>query len=162
MPFLRLMQHKSKKSTAHSLRAYLDTSQGSHMILSFCRSLKRVSLIISHRIQAIRGKGSMTLEAAFVLPFFLFAVINILFAINIIGTQSRLSAALHQTGNRMAFAGYVYERTVGNALPDSLAGVAMTELYARGQILEYVGRNYLNQSCVSGGANGISFAGSSE
>lgn len=102
----------------------------------------------------------MTLEAAFVLPFFLFAVINIVFAINIIGTQSRFNAALHQTGNKMAFAGYAYERTVGNALPDSLAGVAMTELYARGQILEYVGRDYLNRSCVSDGANGISLAGS--
>lgn len=103
----------------------------------------------------------MTLEAAFVLPFFLFAVINILFAVNIIGAQSRINAALHQTGNKMAFAGYVYERTVGSALPDSLADVAMTEVYARGRVLEYVGRSYLDQSCVVGGARGISFAGSS-
>lgn len=103
----------------------------------------------------------MTLEAAFVLPFFLFAVINILFAVNIIGTQSRINAALHQTGNKMAFAGYVYEHTVGSVLPDSLAGVAMTNVYARGQILEYVGRDYLNRSCVVDGAGGISFAGSS-
>ncbi|MCM1121122.1 MAG: hypothetical protein NC416_00925 [Eubacterium sp.] len=103
----------------------------------------------------------MTLEAAFVLPFFLFAVINILFAVNIIGTQSRFNAALHQTGNKMAFAGYVYERTVGNILPDSLAGVAMSSIYARGQILEYVGTDYLNQSCVVGGSGGVSLAGSS-
>ena len=43
----------------------------------------------------------MTLEAAFVLPFFLFAVINILFAVSMIGTQSRVNAALHQTGMSM-------------------------------------------------------------
>lgn len=103
----------------------------------------------------------MTLEAAFVLPFFLFAVINILFTVNIIGAQSRINAALHQTGNKMAFAGYVYERTVGSVLPDSLAGVAMTHAYARGAVLEYVGRSYLNSSCVVGGTDGISFAGSS-
>ncbi|MCH5263584.1 MAG: hypothetical protein J1F42_11765 [Lachnospiraceae bacterium] len=109
----------------------------------------------------MRIKGSMTLEAAFALPLFLFAVINILFAINIIGMQSRINAALHQTGNKMAFAGYVYERTVGSALPDSLAGVAMTHIYARGSILGYVGRNYLEQSCIVGGGSGISFAGSS-
>ena len=131
------------------------------MILSFCRSIKRVSFSISHKACSIRQKGSMTLEAAFVLPFFLFAVINILFAVNIIGTQSRVNAALHQTGNKMAFAGYVYESTVGGVLPDSLAGVAMTEIYARGQILEYVGRAYLDQSCVAGGAAGVSLVGSS-
>ena len=103
----------------------------------------------------------MTLEAAFALPFFLFAVINILYAVNIIGVQSRINAALHQTGNKMAFAGYVYEKTAGNMIPDSLAGVVMSEIYARGQIMEYVGRNYLDRSCVVGGAHGMSMAGSS-
>ncbi len=104
----------------------------------------------------------MTLEAAFALPFFLFAVLNILFAVNIIGTQSRINAALHQVGNKLAFAGYAYENTVGNnTLPDGIVGVALTETYARGQIVEYVGRSYLENSCVRGGAGGLSFAGSS-
>ncbi|MDE6386572.1 MAG: hypothetical protein K2L82_02055 [Lachnospiraceae bacterium] len=161
MSFLRLKQYKSNKSTAHSLRAYLDTVQGSQMILSICKSIKRASFISFRQLIGQSRKGSMTLEAAFVLPFFLFAVINILFAVNIIGTQSRINAALHQTGNKMAFAGYVYERTAGNVLPDSLASVAMTSIYARGQVLEYVGTDYLNQSCIVGGLGGISFAGSS-
>ena len=51
----------------------------------------------------------MTLEASLALPFFLFAVLNILFAVNIIGTQSRINAAMHQVGNKLAFAGYAYE-----------------------------------------------------
>ena len=161
MPFLRLRQYKNNNSTAHSLRAYLDTFQGSHTILSFCGSVKRASFIACRKIFRLHKKGSMTLEAAFVLPFFLFAVINILFAVNMIGAQSRFNAALHQTGNKMAFAGYVYERTLGNVLPDSLAGVAMSSIYARGEVLEYVGADYLDQSCVVGGAGGVSFAGSS-
>ncbi len=161
MSFLRLKQYKSNKSTAHSLRAYLDTVQGSQMILSICKSLKRASFIGSRNIIGLRKRGSMTLEAAFVLPFFLFAVINILYTVSMIGTQSRINAALHQTGNKMAFAGYAYERTVGSVLPDSLANVALTSIYARGQVLEYVGADYLNQSCVAGGSGGISFAGSS-
>ena len=110
MPFLRSRQGNSKKSTAHSLRAYLDVGQDGQSILSFCGLLKRVSLIISkerpgrkkQRRRQRKGKGSMTLEAAFVLPFFLFAVINILFAVNMIAAQSRINAALHQTGNKMA------------------------------------------------------------
>lgn len=167
MPFLRSEQSKSIKSTAHSLRAYLDTSQGSQLVLPFCRSIKRASYSILRRVmilirkRPLRRRGSMTLEASFALPLFLFAVINILFAVNIIGTQSKINAALHQTGNKIAFAGYVYGHTVDSILPDGLAGVAMTELYARGQVLEYVGRDYLEQSCVAGGAAGISFAGSS-
>lgn len=161
MPFLRIMRYQSNKSTQHSLRAYHDRRQGGQTNLTLCRSLKRVSSVIFHRGRTRGVSGSMTLEAAFALPFFLFAVINILFAVNIIGAQSRISAALHQTGNKMAFAGYVYERTVGSALPDGLAGVAMTYAYARGSVLEYVGRSYLQQSCVVGGADGLSFAGSS-
>ncbi len=163
MPFLRIMQHESKKLTEHSLRAYLDTNQGVQKVKSFCRSLKRVSSVVSFRagICRVKSRGSMTLEAAFALPFFLFAVINILFAVNIIGAQSRINAGLHQTGNKMAFAGYAYERTADGILPDSLASVAMTYAYARSSVLEYVGRDYLDQSCVDGGAGGISFAGSS-
>lgn len=155
MPFLRSGQQKPNKSTAHSLRAYLEFQKGSNAYLSFLRLLKRASSVISRR------KGSMTLEAAFVLPFFLFAVINILYAVSIIGTQSRLNAALHQVGNRMAFAGYAYEHTVANALPDQLADVALTELYAKGQIIKYVGSDYLEQSCIVSGAGGLSLDGSS-
>lgn len=146
MSFLRSGHRKPNKTTAHSLRAF-------H--LSFLRSSKRTSLIIFLR------KGSMTLEASFVLPFFLFAVLNILFAVNIISAQSRVSAALHQVGNKMAFAGYAYEKTTGSILPDGLSGVVLSQGYARGKILECVGREYLDQSCVEGGSDGVSLAGSS-
>lgn len=155
MPFLRSRHLKYTNSTAHSLQAYLETHQGSQIDLFFTRLVKRVSFISSRR------KGSMTLEAAFALPFFLFAVLNILFAVNIIGTQSRINAALHQVGNKMAFAGYAYHAAAGDALSAGLADVVLTEGYARGQIVEYVGRSYLNGSCVRGGAEGISLAGSS-
>lgn len=155
MPFLQSKHRKLKTTTAHSLRAYLEADQGSQLHLNINRLLKRASFIFS------RKRGSMTLEAAFALPFFLFAVLNILFAVNIIGMQSRLQAAMHQVGNKMAFAGYSYENTVSGVLPESLVSVALSEGYARGQILEYVGRSYLEQSCVKGGSGGISFAGSS-
>lgn len=155
MPFLRSCNCKPSKSTAHSLRAYLEAYQGSQVHLFFTRLLKRVSFITA------RKRGSMTLEAAFALPFFLFAVLNILFAVNIIGVQSRINAGLHQVGNQMAFSGYAYEHTMGRVLSDGLAGVMLSEGYARGRVIEYVGRSYLEKSCVKGGAGGLSFAGSS-
>jgi hypothetical protein len=103
----------------------------------------------------------MTLEAAFVLPFFMLAIINILFAVNIIGVQSRMNAALHQVGNKMAFAGYTYEHTVANVLPDALSGVLLSKEYAKSQVVSYIGSSYLNQSCIVNGAGGVSFASSS-
>ncbi len=155
MPFLRSQNINHKKSTAHSLRAYLGAYQGSHHHSFILRLVKGASFIFSRR------RGSMTLEAAFALPFFLFAVLNILFAVNIIGTQSRINAALHQVGNKLAFAGYAYENAVGERVPEWFSGVAVTEGYARGQIVDYVGKSYLENSCVKGGAGGLSFAGSS-
>lgn len=155
MPFLQSRNYKFTKSTAHSLRANLESYQGRQTYIFLTGLLKRVSFILS------RKKGSMTLEAAFVLPFFLFTVLNILFAVNIIGTQSRINAALHQVGNKMSFAGYADHAMAGNVLPDSLMSVALTEGYARGQVVEYVGKTYLEKSCVKGGAQGLSFAGSS-
>lgn len=155
MPFLRLQHTKQSNTTAHSLRARLASSQDSHLYRISFRLAKRASLIFS------RKRGSMTLEAAFALPFFLFAVLNILFAVNIIGTQSRIEAALHQVGNKMAFAGYAYENTVGGSLPDGLASVALSSGYARAQVISEIGSGYLADSCVKGGAGGLSFAGSS-
>lgn len=155
MPFLRSRNYKQNKLKTHSLQAYLEAHQDSHVYRTFSRLLKRVSFILS------RKRGSMTLEAAFVLPFFLFAILNILFAVNMIGAQSRINAALHQVGNKMAFAGYTYNATVRNVLPDGIASVALTEGYARGQVVEYVGSSYLENSCVKEGAAGLSFAGSS-
>lgn len=155
MPFLRSGNIKHTKTTAHSLQAYLEAHQDSHLYRFSFRLAKRASFIFS------RKRGSMTLEAAFALPFFLFAVLNILFAVNIIGTQSRIGAALHQVGNKMAFAGYAYESTVGGKLPEGIASVAFSSGYARAQVISGVGSDYLSNSCIKGGAGGLSFAGSS-
>lgn len=150
MPFLRIHIKKNKKnSTANSLRAHL-------VILYRNVPLKRASPFASPTL-----KGALTVEAAFALPLFLFCMIQIMSAINMIGTQSRLNAALHQTGNKMAFAGYAYEKAAGGILPEEIASAALTEFYARSQIVNYVGEKYLEQSCIKGGTAGISLNGSS-
>lgn len=156
MPFLRLQQ---KKSTTHSLRAYLEASQESQILLSilnpvkriFSKSLKRVSCFVSNK----KLKASMTLEASFVLPFFLLGVINIIFSMNIIGTQSRLCASLHQVGNQIAFSGYAKRGPLDDTLPCEIADSVMTKMYAHSQIIQSVGEEYLDNSCVVNGRSGI-------
>lgn len=164
MPFLRLSDNITKNLTAHSLRAYLDDRQGDHnstSLMSILRntgkSSKRASpfAFLKRRVSA-----SMTLEAAFVLPFFLFAVINIIFSMNILAAQSRINAALHQTGNKMAFAAYAVQDLAGGGAGGALAGVALSELYARSRIVEYAGSGFLDQSCISSGSAGLSMLGS--
>lgn len=149
MSFLRLHTIKKIKSTVNSLRARL-------VVLHQMQPLRRASPFTSHRL-----KASITVEAAFALPFFLFFMMQVMSAMNMIGTGSRLNAALHQIGNKMAFAGYAYGKTAGDVLPDGLASVALTQLYAAGRIADYVGTDWLEHSCIKNGAAGISYAGSS-
>lgn len=149
MPFLRLHTANRFKSTANSLRTYLDD-------LHQTGPLKRVSSFALFTLD-----GSVTVEAVFALPLFLFFMIHVMSAITMIETQSRLGAAMHQTGNQMAFAGYVYDKVVGETIPDGITSVALTEGYARNQILSYAGKDYLEHSSIQNGAAGVSFAGTS-
>lgn len=151
MPFLRLHNQKTikNKSMANSLRTLLN-------FLYQIVPLKRVSPFTSRKL-----KASLTVEAAFALPLFLFFLINVMSVMNMIGLQSRLNAALHQIGNQMSFAGYAYGKAESVILPEGIASVVLTEFYAKNQILDYVGREYLNQSCVKNGAAGISLRGTS-
>lgn len=150
MPFLRPHQTKNQEnSTTNSLRTHLK-------ILHQDGPIRRVSSFISWKPRA-----SVTVEAAFALPFFLFCMIQIMSSMNMIGMQSRFSAALHQTGNQLAFAGYAYGRAMEGALPEEIAMTALTQAYAENQILRYAGREYLDDSCIRNGAAGVSFAGTS-
>lgn len=149
MPFLRLHQLKNQeKSTTNSLRTHLN-------ILHRDVPIKRVSSFISWKLGA-----SVTVEAAFVLPLFLFFMIQVMSAMNMIGIQSRFNAALHQTGNQMAFAGYAYGKA-GDALPGEMALTVLSESYAGSQVIKNIGRDYLDKSCVKNGASGVSFQGTS-
>lgn len=139
MPFLRSRkENKNKKnkikSTVNSLRTHLN-------VLFQTGPIKRVSSFTSRKLRA-----SLTVEAAIALPLFLFFFLQVMSAMNMIGLQSRLNAALHQTGNKIAFDGYLYGQTA---------------VSARSQILDYAGKKYLDNSCIKNGASGISFAGTS-
>ncbi|MCM1251321.1 MAG: hypothetical protein NC321_00720 [Clostridium sp.] len=148
MPFLRL-HIKTNHSTVNSLRTHLT-------VLRLRKPAKRASSFTSRKL-----KASLTLEAAMTLPLFLFFLLQIMAAMNMIGIQSRLNAALHQTGNQIAFAAYAYGQATGTALPADIVSVTLTKAYAENQILEYAGRKYLDGSCIKNGAAGISFHGTS-
>lgn len=166
MSFLQFTDNKlTYEKTIHSLRAYLASNRLAQKTLkgwlTFSKptvyAAKRASFIICHE----KKKASMTVEAAFAVPIFLFTIITILSSISMISIQSRMSAALHQTGNEMAFVAYPYSHSGMSAIPSEVRGVLLTELYAKTKITDYVGQRSIQSSGIKNGAAGISMVGSS-
>lgn len=105
--------------------------------------------------------ASITLEAALVLPLFIFFFVNILAMFNILKVQSDMEAALHQTGNELSLMAFDlrYGESIAGEFEhsglDSIAGAAGV-LFAREKIRNYLGDG-IEKSCVKDGYDGISF-----
>lgn len=127
-------------------------------LLSIKKAGKRMSFFPSPAY-----KASMAVEATLIIPFFLFFMMNILFIFDILRLQGNLMGALHQTGNQMAYAGYAYvsleDKTA--ALPGELGNVILSEGYARGKVINILGADYLNNTCLASGTAGMHFLKSS-
>lgn len=123
-------------------------------------------------LQTIRNKievplsASMTVEASICLPLFIFFMVNILAAFNIIKVQSDLEAALHQTGSEISIMAFD-ERFAGNLLlgdedmnydegAEGLISSGGYFVYAIEGIKSYLGDS-INKSCVKDGSSGLSF-----
>lgn len=79
-------------------------------------------------------EGSMTVEACFVLPFFLFAFLNIMSIIDIYKIQGDMNCAIHDTEKQMAMYAYEYSQIGGSK--------AITYLYAANKVKSKMGDNY--------------------
>lgn len=137
---------------------------------------ERVSLRASLSLRA-----SMTVEASLVLPLFLFFMAEVLSVFDMIRLQSRFVQALNETGTRMsAYAFYTEYVSDNEAEPVSMAGekslqgeekdgsgtsvftgyaasLVMTETYVRSRVEDYMGEDYLNSTCLEGGASSVSY-----
>lgn len=127
-------------------------------------------------MKALRMQASLTVEAALVMPLFLFAMLSLLYFIQIFTVQEFIQAAITRMGLNMAKTAYVYEDFAG--MEDALAfdGTIFGEKieielgdFAKSimdqTVLKQYGRNYLdvdriNRSCIREGFDGISFLGS--
>lgn len=108
-------------------------------------------------------KGSMAVEAAITVPLFLLFMINILLSFDMLRLHSNMLAAMHQTGNEMAFAGYAYEALMADSTIEAggLGSVIISEGYAKSKVIKTLGTDYLDNTCLEGGSRGISFLKSS-
>lgn len=102
----------------------------------------------------------MTVEACFVLPFFLFALLNIISILELYRLQGNMSAAMHDTVKSMAVYGYEY-RTLRGASEGSAESLGLTYLYAANKVKSRLGSEYLDNSPIEGGASAIGWLRSS-
>lgn len=106
-----------------------------------------------HNISSIAG--SMTVEAAMVVPLFIFCLLNLMFGIQVMETSSRITAAMNETGNEICSYGYALENGIGEGIPSGL----FTTAYAMGKISERLGKVADSRGGIKGGRAGLSYLG---
>lgn len=121
-------------------------------------------------------KGSMTVEAALVLPIFLFAMLSMAFIIEVVRLQIHMGCAAGQASKELAGYGYTYlkakdrmsdgnkpikdkEKQENWKIKNELISIPGLFL-AQSRIKELAGEDYLNQSMIKNGADGLSLLGS--
>lgn len=143
-----------------------------------CRAIKRVSLFASFRKKI--GKemrkevcAGMTVEAAMVLPLFLFFFLNLGSVMEIIRLHGNLELALWETGSTLSVYGHVLDKcddltdsqkeemTAVKEETDSwwmeLSGLALSYTYVKSQMIDYLGEAYWESSPLTYGTAGLEF-----
>lgn len=110
--------------------------------------------------------ASMTVEAALVLPLFMFFFCNVLFLLDVVRLQSRVTAALQQAGDRICEYAWYPEFAAGSGGSDGgggggvqipqAAGNILSAAWASGELRSHLGGDYMNHTCLRGGSGGIS------
>lgn len=129
-------------------------------ILSVWDSIKGISpfIFLQRKI-----KAGMTVEASIVLPLFLFFFLNLSCSIEMMRLHGNLEMALRDVGNRVSVYGIVLDSVEGeqSLWKDKLTGLVISYGYVQGQVTKYVGEEYLEESPLTDGAQGLAFLESS-
>lgn len=131
-----------------------------NQIYAQCDTIKGTSLFTS---LSRRMKASMTVEAAVLLPLFLFVFLNMGCAIELIRLHCNLEFALCDIGNRMSVYGYALSQTERKVEKkeeekwEELQDIAFSYTYIKNEIIECVGRQYLEEAPLVGGVDGLRF-----
>ena len=127
-------------------------------------------------INSKKYNASLTVEASMALPLFLFLFISFLYLIQIITLQERLQKAVTESGLSMARAAYFYsdfqavediKETDTSILEEGiqmglqeLTGAVINNVVLKYTVASRLNADYINNSLIVGGLDGISFDGS--
>ena len=99
------------------------------------------STFIQERTSAFTSKGSITLEAAVVIPIFFFAMICMIYLFEIMVIQVSVRNALQSTAKEIVKDAYVNPIVLSESVES--------------QVVEIIGAGNLNKSIIVGGAKGL-------
>ncbi len=111
------------------------------------------------------NRGSMTVEAAVVVPLLILFVLHLGSCMEMLRLHGKLEYALWQTGRELAVYGAV--ETGSNAPEETLddisgvvSGLAVSYLYVNGRIGQILGKDYLDNSPLAYGHQGLNYLAS--
>lgn len=139
----------------------------------------------AHKYYKHHCKGSFTVECALIFPLFLYAMLAVMYFFQIYHLHDVLQQAITKEGLNIARYGYVYQyiedyeenhsisestgedsgkdsnQSAGeNGVSDTLKNLLITRgingAFFQLKLLDYVDEDYLNNSIIKGGVNGIS------
>lgn len=132
----------------------------------FLPCIEETYLLISCKVNRKRScRGSMTVEAAVVVPLLILFVLHLGSCLEMLRLHGRLEYALWQTGKELAIYGAAEARghnsggapgDVGTALPD----LAVSYLYVNGRLEQILGKDYLDSSPLAHGHQGLNYLAS--
>lgn len=152
---IRLLLHKISNKNKHcSLQVQMLTSRAAEWVKAS---------------RSASCHGSFTVEAALVLPVVLFILCALLYFLIILNMQVMLYEELSEQARRAARYAYIYEELLDMApkeeeelkqsLEPGLTDIlyhGFSSAYGLEQIKKKVGREWLDRSCIRGGADGLS------
>ena len=163
------------------------TGKTHNYIDDFRAEIPSPGLILTHLFRIEKTsllRGSMTVEAAVVLPCFLFFFINLSSSLQMIALHANLEYALHSAGNEVCLYGSLLTdpmKTLGSTghvtaavqeenkttvdqstseLMSYVQGELLSETYVRYRIESELGENYISSSPLKSGASSLIFLGS--
>lgn len=122
-----------------------------------CRTKYRQKPEEGKRPEREKISGSMTVEAAILIPLFLFFSMNILYVLEMYRTQTHVLAALQQSGNRIGTMAFYY-RYAPEEFQKKQKGISF--LLSQGFVRTETGRYLSRSGCgnsIAGGRNAISY-----
>lgn len=106
------------------------------------------------------ASGSVTIEAALVLPIFMFAMISLLYLVELIGLFVTVNLALYNVAKETASYGYGIEKAQYGQLPKGMSAAGITNTYLRGRVNRELKAYESICAPITGGCGGVSLAGS--
>lgn len=117
---------------------------------------KRISSVIS-----FTSEGSLSIEAALIIPIFLFAVMAVLSFMEMLRLQMKIDSSMQQCAKELAVYGYAGKELGGENMDNLPFGVEtlFSEIYVRNRIISETGEDYLKESPMES-TNALHFRGS--